>query len=573
MQDCIELIQREIREEEKILLLKAKGQVVSEIANEKLRIIALFVCGKYKRYFPIDTLCQTEEGVTAFTLERQISLSDIFFGFSKEEGPDQVHLSFCYCDAAGEWHNFASEIEMDSSLFVKVDIRSSWIGHIGKKVLYVLMTCLLPLWILDGFLAVKGIRHSKYIDEEIKGKKGIFYHAHGLVKHYTGYGYSLREIKTNYFVRCYEKHCKRCKETGKILFLSEREPDVGGNLDLIRKGVQKGGMAYNEFIDVRPIQKLPFSEIQKAAVLAAEAKVIVLEDFYPQIHALTLRKETKLIQLWHACGAFKMFGLSEVDKIPHLTQSTRNHRSYSMIPVSGTKMVPFYSEAFGVTPECVYPIGVPRTDIFFDTGYQKEVTERLYKKYPKLAEKRIVLFAPTFRGSGKTRAYYPKEMFDVNAFIAAMPEDVVLIVKHHPFVAEPLLCDERYADRVFDFTGKENINDLLFITSLLITDYSSSIFEAALLKIPMLFYVFDLEDYMRQRDIYFDFASFAPGEKVMEQSKLITMTSQMLETNESSKEDVARLQSFCAYFLDALDGNSTKRILDFIMDLEKMPNS
>ena len=201
------------------------------------------------------------------------------------------------------------------------------------------------------------------------------------------------------------------------------------------------------------------------------------------------------------------------------------------------------------------------------------MTEELYEKYPALQNKKVILFAPTFRGSGKTRAFYPKDRFVIDRLMESLTSDTVLLVKQHPFVRQQLECSEKYRSRVFDFTGKENINDLLFITSLLITDYSSSIFEAALLKIPMLFYVFDLKEYEKQRDIYFDFSTFVPGKQVQTMDELADQAQWILEQKEKDDHTDQKLQAFCSYFLGALDGNSTNRTVDLILDLEKMPNS
>lgn len=570
MQDWIIYDKKEIKDKQ--LFLRFHGETDSLIANEKLRIIALFTYEDQKRYFPMDAACHRKNGHMAFEVERTIALSDIFFEFQKQE-EEQVGFGLVYCDANGQWQTLSKEEFLAVDLFVKEQKKTGFWKRSFKKLQYAGYTILLPIWIIDGFLAVKGIKKSRYIDEEIKGKKGIFYHAHGLVKAHTGYGYSIREIKTSYFKKCYEKQCRKVKTTQGILFLSERSLEKGGNLDRVRKAIEQTAVRTESFIDTRPIQKLPFDEIKRAAFLAAEAKVIVLEDFYPQLHALTIRKDTKVVQLWHACGAFKMFGLSEVDKIPHLTQDTRNHRNYSLVSVSSKQMIPFYSEAFGIAPKKVYPVGVPRTDVFFDKAYQQKVTKELHEKYPALQNKKVILFAPTFRGSGKTRAFYPKDRFVIDRFMENLAPDTVLLVKQHPFVRQQLECDEKYRDRVFDFTGKENINDLLFITSLLITDYSSSIFEAALLKIPMLFYVFDLKEYEKQRDIYFDFSTFVPGKQVQTMEELVDQTQQILEQNDKDDRMEQKLQAFCSYFLDALDGNSTKRTVDLILDLEKVPNS
>ena len=562
MKDEFQIVAKEI--ERNILHFEANGVVYAPIANHKLRILAVFTRKETVRRFPMEAVCRDGDGKTIFEVKEKISLSDIFYPQPEETG-ENTEVSFEYCDADGIWRAFDEVLSIEEQYFVWTPDRESAGKRVLRKLAYAGFTLLLPIWVIDGYLAVKGYKKSAYLTSEMHGKKGIFYHAQGIVKKHTGYGYSVREIKTNYFAKAYGKACRKIKTPDGILFLSEREADKGGNLDLIRSGVQEEGLVWREFMDTRPIHKLSFREIRKAAGMAAGAKVIVLEDFYPQIHALTLRRETKLLQLWHACGAFKMFGLSDIGKVSNLHQDTKNHRSYWAAFVSGTHMIPFYSEAFGISPDQVLPLGVPRTDIFFDERYKEEVRERLFESYPVLKEKRVVLFAPTFRGSGKKTAYYPRERFKTDAFLENLPEDTVLVIKNHPFVRERFSYDEKYADRVLDLTGRENINDVLFITSLLITDYSSCIFEAALLSIPMLFYVFDLEEYVNGRDIYFDFASFAPGSQVQEFSELLQETERLLKEGQKAKDE--KRQEFCEYFLNSIDGHSTERILEYIKTL------
>lgn len=564
MDDIFHIIVQEI-DEAGVLHLHAEGRAVRRIANHKLRIIAVFQAGSAVRRFPMDAACVDDGKAVSFRVEQMISLRDIFYEVPDSIEKRAVAVEFEYCDAAGVWTKFPERIELSGAFFQKQKGEHSFIRTLARRAAYAACTLLLPVWLLDGWLVVKGYKKSPYVDEEVKGKKGMFYHAQGIVNHLTGYGYSLREFKTNYFARQYRRACRKIAVPEGIFFLSEREADRGGNLDLVRRGIQSGSQKWKEFIDVRPIHKLPFSKIRRAARLAAGARVIVLEDFYPQIHALTLRKETKLVQLWHACGAFKMFGLSDIGKVNHLGQDTKNHRNYSFAFVSGTHMVPFYSEAFGIAPEQVLPLGVPRTDVFFDCGYRERIREELYARYPVLEGRRVVLFAPTFRGSGKKRAYYPVEHFPVDEFLSRLPGDTVLVVKNHPFVKDTFPCSEAYSGRVLDLTGKENINDLLFVADLLVTDYSSCIFEAALLKLPMLFYVFDLEEYVSGRDIYFDFASFAPGSRADTFDELTAAVLGLLGGD--GQEQRERLDVFCEYFLDRLDGHSTERILKFVKKL------
>ena len=176
--------------------------------------------------------------------------------------------------------------------------------------------------------------------------------------------------------------------------------------------------------------------------------------------------------------------------------------------------------------------------------------------------RRVVLFAPTFRGDGNRDAYYPEEAFDVNRFMEKMPEDVFLIIRHHPFVHQKINVEGRSRKRVADLTGQDHINDLMLISDLMITDYSSSIFEAAILGLPMLFYAFDEEEYIGSRDFYFGYRSFVPGPVTADQESLETETLKMLSGENSCREET--LETFKKDYLDAIDGQSTKRVAEYI---------
>lgn len=585
MKDQFQLIENGIEENIGLLHLHAEGILTHPVANNRLRILAVFSCRDKMRRFPMEADCITLKGISFFSVRADISLPDIFYHYSEEDAVHKAEVAFEYCDAKGNWHVLPKSLTLEGRHFLPQCQKSSFWYGIYRKAAYLFCTLLLPVWLLDGWFAAKGYKKSPYLEAGERGKKAAFYHAHGLVKQITGYGYSVRERKTAYFAKQYKKACKKRKEAGNLLFLSERELETGGNLDLVRSYLQEKGESFDEFIDTRPVHKLPNSGIKRSAKLAAAASVIVLEDFYPQLHALDLREGTSVVQLWHACGAFKMFGLSDIGKVSHLGQDTKNHRNYSAAIVSSEAMVPFYSEAFGVAAESVMPLGVPRTDIFFGQEYSRNVRERLYGTYPGLAGKQVVLFAPTFRGGGNKDAYYPWERFLVDAFVEALPEDSVLVVKNHPFVKQKFCCKEENKGRVLDLTGQENINDILFITSLLITDYSSCIFEASLLAVPMLFYVFDLEEYVKSRDIYFDFASFAPGKQVKsfeelkeEAGKILSVSKlgreEILENEEGqeegwqeAEESEEKRKEFCSYFLGSLDGHSTERVSEMILSL------
>lgn len=559
------LIQTDIDRKNKRLHINMAGVVKHPVVNGKLRIVAVFSYeNSTKRRFPMEAVCFQGKEECFFGVKKTIELDSVFAEMPKEASETMVSVRFEYCDADGVWHSIGETLKMEADLFVKKE-QSSGVFRCYRKAMYAIGTCMLPWFLADGYFVQKGYKTSCYRKEVFAGKKGIFYHAHDIVHSLSGYGYSRREKNTHYFAKKYMKYSQKAGNPQNILFLSERPKETGGNIDCVEQELSKRGIAYREIIDTRLIDRQDKKTIRRIAKEAAMAKVIVLEDFYPQINQTVLSKKTMLLQLWHACGAFKMFGLSELGKDGSLPQNTKNHRNYSAAFTSGENMVPFYSEAFGMNPKNTLPLGVPRTDVFFDTEYKEQVRKRLYEKYPMLKGKKVVLFAPTFRGGGNKDGYYPMDRFRIDRYMEAVPEDTVLIVKNHPFVKEAFTWSEMYADRVLDLTGKENINDVLFITSLLITDYSSSIFEASLLEIPMLFYVFDLEEYVASRDFYFDFTNFVPGERAVTFEELIVHSVKCLgETGSYTNE---RLQEFRNYFLDALDGGSTERIADYIVSI------
>jgi CDP-ribitol ribitolphosphotransferase len=103
-------------------------------------------------------------------------------------------------------------------------------------------------------------------------------------------------------------------------------------------------------------------------------------------------------------------------------------------------------------------------------------------------------------------------------------------------------------------TEEREINDLLFITDVLITDYSSVIFEYALLNRRTIFFVPDLEAYMESRDFFYEFDKYTYGEVTRNMDEL-------LDAIENGKIDQKKLKAFKDYFISSCDGNSTERFV------------
>lgn len=285
----------------------------------------------------------------------------------------------------------------------------------------------------------------------------------------------------------------------------------------------------------------------------SNAKNIVIDDYYNQLYNARLSNKTNVVQVWHACGAFKKFGFSAIGyKDSNSLEFERNaHSHYTHVVSSCKEIKTHYAEAFGLNEESVVPIGVPRTDIFFDEDYKSYIKTYIKEKYPQLKNKKIVIYAPTFRGNAKDRKSFSANL-DYEYWYNNVPEDTVLILKMHPSVAKQTSVPKEYADKIIDLSKLERIEDLLIVSDVLISDYSSLVFEFALMNKPMVFYAYDLDDYIDERNFYYEYTEFAPG-------KIVKTVEELVNVINNSDYNIDRLDSFKKKFFDHFDGKSAER--------------
>ena len=526
---------------QKTMKLGFRAKMPDEMQGKRIRVQAVFTQRQVERRFPMEVVIEEGEVGDQIRADAEILLPYVFYSPPRHK----VNVIFTLWCGAEEMCLDDQPFPVQKELFARAEI-------VRKRNLFKFGLCSLGL----PFLLVRD--YFKEDKNFIKAAK----RANDTVYRISGYNYSARQQNTDYFAARYRKYIAKNKvNPNQILFLSEREPEKNGNLMLVKRWFEENEpeVEITTFINTKTVDQLRKKELRDCAFKCATSAVIILEDFYPQLHSIQKRSETKIVQLWHACGAFKTFGLTRMGKQGGAPQTSMNHRNYDLVPVSSDTVRDIYAEAFGISGSKVQALGVPRTDLLFDWDYEEKKREELYGKYPILKENRVILFAPTFRGDGNKDAYYPLEAFDVNHFMERQPEDTVLILKNHPFVKQKFTVDAQWQDRVLDLSGEEHINDLMLISNLLITDYSSSVFEAAILELPMLFYAFDEKEYMDSRDFYFDYSQFTPGPVVTDFEALCEESAAMLQNIVSANEQ-ADLKKFRETFLNTVDGCSTERI-------------
>ena len=101
------------------------------------------------------------------------------------------------------------------------------------------------------------------------------------------------------------------------------------------------------------------------------------------------------------------------------------------------------------------------------------------------------------------------------------------------------------------------INDLLFITDILITDYSSLIFDYALVGKPIIFFTYDLEEYEDGRGMYFPFKEYVYG-------RVCRNTNQLLDAIQAKDMGSDRREEFIHKFIDKNDGHATQRVMEAV---------
>lgn len=311
--------------------------------------------------------------------------------------------------------------------------------------------------------------------------------------------------------------------------------------------------------DILDCKKIVFAKLGKHSKLQQwkikyylfTSKVIVTDDYCDYLGRVELKPEQKVIQIWHACGAFKKFGL---DYLLNDRQKEKGiHRQYDIVCVSSENIRADYAGAFGIDIDKVQALGVPRTDMFFDTQLIQKIKDQFYINHPEYVQKKILLYCPTFREKkGIKIANDPQIDWDV--FSNMLPEDTILLIKNHPRVQKDLLGGGQYSNIM---NTDENTNILMIVANIMITDYSSVIFECCLLNMPVIFYCPDYEEY--ERDFYLAFPQDTYGDFTVNQSELQEAVLRNLK-----EPNLEKLTEFREKNMGACDGHSTERIADLI---------
>ncbi len=341
----------------------------------------------------------------------------------------------------------------------------------------------------------------------------------------------------------------------KVFLVATHDDSPEGNIGIVAEAIRK------RYADKRCIWFTRKDKItnpinffvKKAYHLATSGYVFLDNEFLPMAY-VRFARGVKVVQLWHGTGTIKRFGQDVNTGFLKRLEYRANQRITHLI-VNSEAVKREYASAFAVAEEKIYVIGNPRTDLLLNEAFLKKKREAFLQEYPALDGKRCILYAPTFRDA---EVDAPRIALDLDRMSRELADNEVLMLRLHPHVAGHFgrISEGKDWAHIINMSAYRGITTLLAVADVLVTDYSSVIFEYCIRRKPMIFYAYDLSDFeTRGRGFYRDYKSFVPGKVVRDQDELMAALRSC---------DGSEASGFVRDNFPYLDGKSTDRLLQLI---------
>lgn len=277
-------------------------------------------------------------------------------------------------------------------------------------------------------------------------------------------------------------------------------------------------------------------------------------------------KHTTFLQTWHGTPLKKM--MNDVDSFSdkdagYVPRMNKVNAQWDYLVSPSHYATERFESAF-LPKAKILEVGYPRNDVFFLSDNEKGEILRQLRNMWGINNKKVILYAPTFRDDDKTSA--GKQDFKLNLNIEAMykalHEDYVVLFRQHAIVKTKLYIPDYFKDFFIDVSKFSDVQQLYLLADMCVTDYSSVMFDYAITKKPLLFYTYDYEDYKENlRGFYIDFEAEAPGPLLYDTDQLIDAV-QHIDQVEKNYE--SKYQQFYNKYGYIENGTSTKKVIDAV---------
>lgn len=263
---------------------------------------------------------------------------------------------------------------------------------------------------------------------------------------------------------------------------------------------------YNYYLDNK-VECLLIDSLNplKKIFFLSKSKIIFVDQADYVISNIKLHYSVKLVQLWHAGGAYKAFGFDAkrnyISSDKEIKRIRRIHGNYSYVIISDKRLEDILSNAYGVKKSNVLSLGLVRTDLYYNLDLGKERRNKIKKLLNIPLDSMVIGYAPTFRDFRSKRSHSIDYVNDVLYATSRAFKKSITLYKKHPSVGD--YC-EKINDLIILDKKVSNI-DFYLVVDILISDYSSIIFDFAFFKKPIILYLPDFDDYINNnRKLYFN---------------------------------------------------------------------
>lgn len=341
---------------------------------------------------------------------------------------------------------------------------------------------------------------------------------------------------------------------GKIVFLSRQANKSSLDFQILKQALELKNPYLKIVIitkrldkSVVDIIKFLFASLHSLYHMAT-AEVCVLDSYWPMASLVNHRDSMTVIQMWHAMGKIKKSGYQSLDKTygrtTELAEAMCMHKGYDVVIAGGEAFNPYYCQSFGIDESCILNIGLPRMDYLLLN--ENIVKERVLARYPEFGERKVILYAPTFRKN--------EELSFCEIIKAFSETGYQLIIKPHP---NQMILDE---EMIEPYRFREYSTATILCTcDYLITDYSAIAVEAAVLHKRTLYYVFDYEEYKEKNGLNLDLFQEMPGCVFCEIDSI-------KEIVDKDAYDVNSLNKYCERYLPKTMCRATVELTKLISD-------
>ncbi|WP_281863167.1 bifunctional glycosyltransferase/CDP-glycerol:glycerophosphate glycerophosphotransferase [Planomicrobium okeanokoites] len=263
------------------------------------------------------------------------------------------------------------------------------------------------------------------------------------------------------------------------------------------------------------------------------------------------------VQTWHGTPLKRMgYDLKRLPSNNELARLNFQSASWDYLITPNNYTTKILKRAFRYSGS-ILETGYPRNDLLIKQP--EKVIEETKNFYNIPSGKKVILFAPTFREWDPSS--FQKVADDVLKLSRKLNEESVILLRLH-YLLSNRMSQLKLPNNVINASNYQDIQELYLISDLLITDYSSVMFDYALLKRPIVLYCYDLEEYMTRRGMYFDFEKFAPGPIY----KTIEEVIEFVSNEEKYSEYDERLEDFVEKFGSLEDGTASAQVVNQVFN-------